>query len=98
MKRVRLEFALAYAYWTFEDWKNVIWSDETSVVLGSRRGRIRVWRRAGEFVKPSVIRRRWKGAMEFMFWACFSYDKKGPFYIWGLETAAEKREADAALD
>ena len=33
MKEARLQFALRYKDWTIEDWKNVIWSDETSVVL-----------------------------------------------------------------
>ena len=39
MKEARLQFCLRYRHWTLDDWKNVIWSDETSVVLGSRRGR-----------------------------------------------------------
>ena len=30
--------------------------------------------------------------MEFMFWGCFLYDKKGLCYIWKAETAAEKKE------
>ena len=33
MKQARLEFALKYQNWTIEDWKNVIWTDETSVVM-----------------------------------------------------------------
>jgi hypothetical protein len=32
-----------------------------------------------------------------MFWGCFSYDKKGPFYIWKAETAAQKKAAEADL-
>jgi len=30
--------------WSLEDWKKVVWSDETSVILGHRRGGVRVWR------------------------------------------------------
>ena len=37
-KEKRLAFARKYQHWTLEDWKNVIWSDETSVILGQRRG------------------------------------------------------------
>lgn len=33
-----------------------------------------------------------------MFWACFSYDKKGPCHIWGEETAKEKKEAKEYMD
>ncbi len=36
--------------------------------------------------------------MEFMFWGCFSYDKKGPCHIWKKETAQEKQEAQDYLD
>lgn len=43
------------------------------------------------------MRRRFVGAMEFMFWGCFSYDKKGPCYIWKAETVAEKKECAANL-
>jgi hypothetical protein len=33
-KEKRLAFCRKYQYWTLEDWKRVIWSDETSIVLG----------------------------------------------------------------
>ena len=75
----------------------MIWSDETSVILNSRRGRIRQWRQPTEIYVKSAIRRRYAKAMEFMFWGCFSYEKKGPFHIWKAETAAEKKECVADL-
>jgi transposase len=86
MMEARLQFALRYQHWTLEDWKAIIWSDETSVVLGHRRGGHRrgghrVWRTAKERYDIHVKRTRWKGHSEFMFWGCFTYDKKGPFYI-----------------
>ena len=34
MKKDRFEFCLCYKDWKLEDWMNVIWSDETLVVLG----------------------------------------------------------------
>jgi hypothetical protein len=40
MKAARLKFCQDHADWTLEDWKNVIWTDETSVVLGHRRGAV----------------------------------------------------------
>lgn len=74
MRKAWLEWCLAYQSWSLEDWKHVIWSDETSVVLCVRRGGYRVWRKADESVNKTAIRERWKGYSEFMFWACFSYD------------------------
>ena len=30
-RRERLDFALAHQEWTVEDWKKVVWSDETKI-------------------------------------------------------------------
>jgi hypothetical protein len=32
-----------------------------------------------------------------MWWSCFSYDKKGLYYIWKDETAKERKEIEADL-
>jgi transposase len=96
-KATRLKWCLEYQHWTLEDWKNVIWSDETSVTMGGQRGKIRVWRLNSEAYNYHCIKRRWKGFKEFMFWGCFSYDKKGPCHIWEEETTKEKKEADIWL-
>ena len=98
MKEARLQFCLRYRHWTLEDWKNFIWSDETSVMLGSHRGRRLQWRTSKEKYAQTCIRRRWKGCSEFMFWGCYSYEKKGPFHIWKPETASEKRAAETEID
>ena len=93
MKLARLRWCLDHQGWTLEDWKNVIWSDETSVVLGHRRGGYKIWRTKEERFLKSTIRPRWKGYSEFMFWGCFTYDKKGPCHCWLPETKAEKTKA-----
>ncbi|KAJ0130726.1 Uncharacterized protein HZ326_26184 [Fusarium oxysporum f. sp. albedinis] len=97
MKKERLEWCIAHKDWSLEDWKAVIWSDETSVVLLHRRGGYRIWRLPEERFLRSCIRERWKGSSEFMFWGCFSYDKKGPFHCWSPETSKEKKEAEEAI-
>lgn len=89
---VRLHWCWERRNWTLEDWKKVIWSDETSIILGSVRGKRRVWRRPFEVSHKHCRRQRWKGRMEFMFWGCFSYDHKGPCYTWPRET---KKMTDA---
>jgi hypothetical protein len=76
----------------------VIWSDETSVVLCIRRGSYRVWRKPNQKVEKKMIRERWKGYSEFMFWACFSYDKKGPCHVWRAETPSERTKAEKELE
>jgi len=60
MKQARLDFALKYRHWTVEEWKRVIWTDETAVVM-QKRGSRRIWRRPWEKYENTCIRRRWKG-------------------------------------
>jgi transposase len=97
-KKERLNWCLDHKDWTLEDWKNVIWTDETSVQLNAQRGGRRVWRKPSEANDLQVTRRRWKGFQEFMWWSCFTYEKKGPFHIWEKETAAEKKLCKKELD
>ena len=93
MKDDRLRWCLEHKDWTLDDWKNVVWSDETSVVLNHRRGGYRIWRQADERFVKSCIRERWKGHSEFMVWGCFTYEQKGPLHIWLPETKYEKEQA-----
>ena len=68
-KKARLKWCLEHSKengWDLERWKNVIWTDETSVQMGGVRGKRRVWRKPGEAFHPYVIVRRWKGFQEFM--------------------------------
>lgn len=98
MRDDRLRWCLEHQNWSLEDWKKVIWSDETSVVLLHRRGGYRIWRRSHEAFVRSCIRERWKGSSEFMFWGCFSYDTKGPCHCWAPESAQDRRLAEAYIE
>ncbi|CBF83503.1 uncharacterized protein ANIA_03048 [Aspergillus nidulans FGSC A4] len=94
----RLEFCLAHQHWTLEDWKRVIFTDETGVILGHRRGAIRVWRTVKDSHTRNCVRRRWKACSDFMVWGCFSYNKKGPLHIYKPETAAMWKQADIEIE
>jgi transposase len=96
-KARRLRFCLDHKDWSLDDWKNVIFTDETSVVLGHRRGAVKVWRTTEDRSDPTVIRRRWKGVTEFMVHAAFSYDYKGPIHIFMPETAQAKKLAEREI-
>lgn len=56
-KEARNVWCKVYTYWTIEDWKNVIFTDETSVQKGSVRGKRRVWRLPKETHHKHVITR-----------------------------------------
>jgi transposase len=97
MRQARLQWCLDHKDWTLDQLKKVIWTDETSVVLNHRRGGYKVWRSSDEAFVKSVIRPRWKGYCEFMFWGAFSYDHKGPCHVWKPETAKDKKAAEKDL-
>ena len=97
MQKARYVFVQTVKDWTLEDWKQVIWTDETSIILGHRRGGVRVWRTAEEQYEQTCTRRRWHGASEFMFWGGITYDRKGPYHIWEPEDTKSKKEAIAYM-
>ena len=51
----RLDFALAHKDWTVEDWKRVIWSDETKINRLGSDGRKWVWKKPGEGLNDRLV-------------------------------------------
>ena len=47
-KAAHLHWARKYQHWTVEDWKWVIWSDESSIILGRKSRRRRCIRKKGQ--------------------------------------------------
>jgi hypothetical protein len=42
-KAKRLKFAKAHVHWSGDDWKKVIWTDESSFEFGKNSRQIQVW-------------------------------------------------------
>jgi transposase len=77
-RKRRLSFALKYQHWTVEDWKRVIWSDETKINRIGSDGQEYVWKRKGE----GLITREVKGTVKFgggslMVWGCIGWNGVG---------------------
>lgn len=77
-KKKRLAFALKYQHWTVEDWKRVIWSDETKINRIGSDGQEYVWKKKGE----GLISREVKGTVKFgggslMVWGCIGWNGVG---------------------
>ena len=71
--RDRLSFARKYADWTVEDWKQVIWSDETKINRFGSDGRKWCWKSRGGQLKPNHITNTVKfGGGSIMVWGCFT--------------------------
>lgn len=78
----RLAFASAAQHWTKEQWRTILWSDETWVT-SARRRRVYVTRRSDEELDPTCIVDRIPRRQGWMFWGCFSgIAGKGPGIFW----------------
>lgn len=71
-KKKRLNWAREYQNWTTDDWKKVLWSDESKFeVFGSKR-RMFVRRRPNErALEPCIVPSVKHGGGSVMVWGCF---------------------------
>jgi len=78
----RLEWAGQYKDSTAEQWKRVIWSDESSIWIGVNPRRQFVIRPAAEKYNPKYVKKTFKSAqVKVMVWACFTGDRLGPLIV-----------------
>ena len=76
----RLEWAQDHKDWTIEDWKKVLWCDESPFTL-SYHGRQWVWRPKGKAYDPKYIKPTFKhGGGNIQVWGCFSWYGVGDLY------------------
>ncbi|KAG0820583.1 hypothetical protein G6F19_012385 [Rhizopus arrhizus] len=54
--RNRLSWCMAHKDWTIDDWKRVIWSDETKINRFNSDGRTWAWIRSGESLKSHHVK------------------------------------------
>jgi hypothetical protein len=77
-KKERMDFALSHKEWTLEDWKRVVWSDETKVNRLGSDGRKWVWKRVGEPLSDRLVQGTKKfGGGSVMVWGCMTWDGVG---------------------
>ncbi|CAK1587683.1 unnamed protein product [Parnassius mnemosyne] len=76
-RRDRLEFARNHCEWTLEQWRTVLFSDETRICLFCNDRRRRVYRRQRErFTQPCFEESVEYGGGSCMFWGGISVDGK----------------------
>ena len=75
----RLKFAREHRAWTVEDWRKVVWTDETSVSTAGNSATVWVFRKPGERLHPSCVIPTYKsGHVTVMMWGAFQGNKRGP--------------------
>jgi transposase len=78
----RLAFALKYQHLTVEDWKHILWTDESTFEIGKNTQQVRIWRSSSERYNTACITPSFKsGRTSVMVWGCFMWGKLGPLVI-----------------
>ena len=73
-----LNYAYAHKDWTVEDWKKVVWSDETKINRLGSDGCKWVWKKAGEGLSNRVVQGTVKfGGGSVMMWGCMTWQGIG---------------------
>jgi DDE superfamily endonuclease/Transposase len=71
--KARLKFARKYRDWTVDDWKRVIWSDETKINRFCSDGRSWCWIRDGESLRDRQVKVTVKhGGGSIKVWGCMT--------------------------
>ena len=73
-----MEFAIAHKEWTVEDWKRVIWTDETKINRFGSDRRKWAWKKPGESLSGRLVEGKLKfGGGSLMMWGCFCWHGVG---------------------
>ena len=77
-RKAHLDFAYAHKDWTVDDWKKVIWSDETKINHLGSDGHKWVWKKTGEGLSDRLV----EGTLKFhggsvMMWGCMTWQGVG---------------------
>lgn len=78
----RLKFANDYITWPISKWRNILWSDESKIVLFGSSGSRQYVRRPPrtEFKPQYTIKTVKHGGAKINIWGCFSYHGVGPIF------------------
>jgi transposase len=77
-KKARLEFAEQHLYWTVDDWKQVVWSDEMKINHIGSDGLKWVWKKPGEGLSDRLVSGTRKfGGGSLMMWGCMFWEGVG---------------------
>ena len=74
-----LKFARYHENWTVEDWKRVLWSDETKINRIGSDGKVYIWKQCGEAISDRTTTPTVKhgGGNNLMVWGCMGWNGVG---------------------
>ena len=93
----RMEFVRRYEHWTVEDWKRVLWTDETKINRYGSDGTQWVWKNNKVGMQARLIEETLKhGGGSLMMWGCMAWD--GPGFISHIEAGLDAKLYIEILD
>ena len=75
----RFKWALDHRNWTLDQWKSILWSDESKFCIRNHGSR-NVYRPNGQRFNPKYTQKTVKHDKSIMVWGCFSYNGIGKLY------------------
>lgn len=89
-RRLRMEFVNKYRHWTIDDWKRVLWTDETKINRYGSDGTRWVWRNTRAGLQDRIIDETLKhGGGSLIMWGCMHWEGVG--YISRIEGGMDAR-------
>ena len=87
----RLTWAREHLTWSIDEWRRILWSDETWVTAGRHR---KTWitRKKGEELDPTCVIDAIRKPAGWMFWGCFHSNIKGPYIFWEKDWGSINQE------
>lgn len=74
----QLDFAIVHKDWTVEDWKRVVWSDETKINRLGSDGKKWAWKKKGEHLSNRLVNGTLKyGGGSIIIWGCMLWEGTG---------------------
>lgn len=77
----RIQWAKEHQAWSIEQWKRVLWSDETKISVFQNDGPQHVWRRVGEADAPECTVATTKHPLSVMIWGCMAASGVGRLFV-----------------
>ncbi len=79
-RQARLQWATQHRHWRHQQWRSIVFSDESRYCVSNSDGRVRVWRRRGERYRDACVMERdpW-GGQSIMVWGAIGLNQRiGP--------------------
>ena len=79
-KRARLQWAMQHCHWRSQ-WNRVVWTDEASVCLRGRDGRLRLWMKSGDKIPDHLAMSINQGGGRLLIWGAIWMNGRSELHI-----------------